>query len=171
MDVPAHKADGAVAGSVSADDPAAVGLRLIRLGSRIHRLHEECLEGLSVPLSVRQFRILDRVDHGITTLGRLAALARRRPSTITKSADSLVRQGLLTRTEGAQDRRTAVLALTQPGTALLTEARAAINDLALWLASASGMKIAVLAAFVDGLYDETEREMGSLELAGHDGEP
>ena len=136
-----------------------VGRRLIRLGSRLHRLQVERLEALSTPLSIRQYRILDRVDQGITSLGRLAELARRQPSTVSKSADSLVRQGLLTRQEAAGDRRAMVLHLTPAGARLLTEARAASGELAAWLVGASGMKLDDLASFVDVLYDETERIM------------
>jgi DNA-binding MarR family transcriptional regulator len=156
----------------SADDTAAVGLRLLRLSSRIYRLQTETLEGLSAPLSLSQFRILDRVDQGVTTLGRLAELARRRPSTTSKSADSLVRQGLLTRTEAAEDRRNMVLCLTPEGEALLAEARAAMMQLASWLASASGLASTALGTFVDGLYEETERATSSGDLpASYAAEP
>jgi len=141
------------------DTAVTVGRRLIRLGSRIHRLQVERLETLSTPLSIRQYRILDRVDQGITSLGRLAELARRQPSTVSKSADSLVRQGLLTRQEAVEDRRAMVLHLTPAGAKLLAEARAASGDLAAWLVEASGMKLDDLASFVDVLYEETERIM------------
>jgi DNA-binding MarR family transcriptional regulator len=166
MGVPAPDAsvDATDSPGGSADDAAAVGLRLLRLSSRIYRLQTESLEGLSTPLSLSQFRILDRVDQGITTLGRLAELARRRPSTISKSADSLVRQGLLTRTEAAEDRRNMVLCPTPEGAALLADARAAMTQLASWLASASGMAITELGAFIDGLYEETERATDSGDL-------
>jgi DNA-binding MarR family transcriptional regulator len=161
---PDASADATDGPGESADDAAAVGLHLLRLSSRIYRLQAEGLEGLSTPLSLSQFRILDRVDRGITTLGRLAELARRRPSTISKSADSLVRQGLLTRTEAAEDRRNMVLCLTPEGAVLLADARAAMTQLAVWLASASGMAITELRAFVDGLYEETERATGGGDL-------
>jgi DNA-binding MarR family transcriptional regulator len=141
------------------DTAVTVGRRLIRLGSRIHRLQVERLEALSTPLSIRQYRILDRVDQGITSLGRLAELARRQPSTVSKSADSLVRQGLLTRREAVEDRRAMVLHLTPAGAQLLAEARAASGDLAAWLVEKSGMKLDDLASFVDVLYEETERIM------------
>jgi DNA-binding MarR family transcriptional regulator len=152
--------------ATAADDTAAaLGWRLIRLASRLHRLQVERLAALSTPLSVRQFRILDRVDHGITSLGKLAELARRRPSTISKSADSLVRQGLITRTEDAGDRRAMVLGLTPAGTALLGQARQAVDELASWLVSISGMEASRLAAFVDELYEQTEQTMDSLGVA------
>jgi len=121
----------------------------------------ERLEALSTPLSVRQYRILDRVDQGITSLGRLAELARRQPSTVSKSADSLVRQGLLTRKEATEDRRAMVLALTPAGARLLAEARASSGDLAAWLVEASGMRPAELGSFAEALYEQTEELMDS----------
>lgn len=159
--MPTMDDNGGAATAVDARE--AVGARLIRLGSRLHRMQVERLAALSTPVSVRQYRILDRVDQGNTSLGRLARLARRRPSTISKSADSLVRQGLLTRTEGAEDRRLVVLRLTPAGAALLGEARAEISELARWLVSVSGLDAAILAVFIDDLYEQTERAMDSLE--------
>lgn len=149
--------------ATAVDAPDAVGRRLIRLGSRVHRLQVERLAALSTPLSVRQYRILDRVDQGNTSLGRLARLARRRPSTISKSADSLVRQGLLTRAEDAGDRRITVLGLTTAGAALLAEAREAMRELARWLVSVSGTDAARLAVLIDDLYEQTEHAMDALE--------
>jgi DNA-binding MarR family transcriptional regulator len=158
--------DGADAAALDTRDTRdtrdVVGARLIQLGSRVHRLYMECLAALTTPLSVRQFRILDRVDHGNTSLGQLARLARRRPSTMSKSADSLVRQGLLTRTEDVEDRRIMVLALTPAGSALLGEAREAMSELARWLVSASGMDTASLAVFIDDFYEQTEHAMDNL---------
>jgi len=105
------------------DTEVTVGRRLIRLGSRLHRLQVERLEALSTPLSIRQYRILDRVDQGITSLGRLAELARRQPSTVSKSADSLVRQGLLQASWGTSDnnRRAKFYELTATGRNRLRE--------------------------------------------------
>lgn len=102
------------------------------------------------------------MDHGNTSLGQLARLARRRPSTISKSADSLVRLGLLTRTEDAEDRRIMALALTPAGSALIGEAREAMSELARWLVSASGMDTASLAVFIDDFYEQTEHAMDNL---------
>jgi len=138
------------------------GLALIRLGSRLHRLYAETIEGLSVPLSVQQYRILDRVGLGASTLSKLAELARRQPPTISKSVDSLVRQGLLNRAEAPSDRRAAALTLTPAGTALLNEAHEALDRLARWLVEAAGANPATLAAFAESLYGQTETELDQL---------
>ena len=148
-------------------EPAAgsatdAGRALLRLGSRLHRLYAETIEGLSTPLSVPQYRILDRVGLGVTSLGQLAELARRQPPTISKSVDSLVRQGLLTRAEAAADRRATALSLTPRGAALLREAHGELDRLGRWLAEAAGADPEGLAAFAAGLYDKTEAELDLL---------
>jgi len=145
-----------------ADGAAEAGRALIRLGSRLHRLYAETIESLSVPLSVPQYRILDRVGAGVTSLSRLAELARRQPPTISKSVDSLVRQGLLTRTEAAADRRAAALSLTPRGAALLREAHEELDRLGRWLVEAADARPDRLTAFAVSLYDKTEPELDLL---------
>ncbi|NNN19386.1 MAG: winged helix DNA-binding protein [Acidimicrobiaceae bacterium] len=143
-------------GVSSYSDAVVTGKLLIRLGSRIHRLQVEVLERLSTPLSIRQYRILVRVDQGISSLSLQAEQARRQRSTVSKSADSLVRQGLLTRTEAVEDRRSVVLALTPAGLALLSEARSASEQLAVWLVQAAEISPETLAILADQLYEATE---------------
>ena len=138
------------------------GRALLRLGSRLHRLYAETIEGLSTPLSVPQYRILDRVALGVTSLGQLAELARRQPPTISKSVDSLVRQGLLTRAEAATDRRATALSLTPQGAALLREAHEALDRLARWLVAAAAADPENLTDFAMGLYGKTEAELDLL---------
>jgi DNA-binding MarR family transcriptional regulator len=148
--------------AAGADPGVQAGRALLRLGSRLHRLYAETIEGLSTPLSVQQYRILDRVGLGVTSLGQLAELARRQPPTISKSVDSLVRQGLLTRAEAATDRRATALSLTPRGAALVREAHEALDRLARWLAEAAADDPGDLAAFAAALYDQTETELDLL---------
>lgn len=160
-------AQAASAQAGTAERATEAGRALLRLGSRLHRLYAETIEGLSVPLSVPQYRILERVGLGVASLGQLAELARRQPPTISKSVDSLVRQGLLTRAEAAADRRATALSLTPKGAALLREAHAELDRLARWLAGAAAdpggaADPASLAAFAAGLYDKTEAELDLL---------
>jgi DNA-binding MarR family transcriptional regulator len=145
-----------------ADPDIEAGRALLRLGSRLHRLYAETIEGLSTPLSVQQYRILDRVGRGVTSLGQLAELARRQPPTISKSVDSLVRQGLLTRAEAATDRRATALSLTPRGAALVREAHDALDRLARWLIAAAAADPANLSDFAASLYDKTETELDLL---------
>jgi hypothetical protein len=89
-------------------------------------------------------------------LGMLAEQARRKPSTISKSADSLVRRGLLTRAEVAADRRAMVLALTPAGRQLLAEGTAALSRLAVLIADAAPVSYRELSAFTKSVYETTK---------------
>jgi DNA-binding MarR family transcriptional regulator len=168
---PRHPARPAATAGTAAPETAAsrlpdaateAGRALILLGSRLHRLYSETIEGLSIPLSVQQYRILDRVGQGVSTLSKLAELARRQPPTMSKSVDSLVRQGLLNRAEAPTDRRATALTLTPEGQALLAEAHEALDRLSRWLVEAAGANPATLTAFAADLYDQTEPELDQL---------
>lgn len=97
-----------------------LGEVLLALGGRLTRLQTELLAGLSQPLTIRQYRILSRVDNGHTSLTALAKLAHRNPSTMSESVDKMVNQGLLTRQVSETSRRTMALSLTTSGKAALT---------------------------------------------------
>ncbi|MCF3960859.1 MarR family winged helix-turn-helix transcriptional regulator [Streptomyces fuscigenes] len=104
----------------SSPDPGhTLGEVLVALGGRLTRLQTEILASLDQPLTIRQYRILARVDGGHTSLTALAKLARRNLSTMSQSVDKLVHQGLLTRRTSETSRRTMQLALTPAGTAAL----------------------------------------------------
>ncbi|WPB92355.1 MarR family winged helix-turn-helix transcriptional regulator [Streptomyces malaysiensis] len=98
---------------------ATLGEVLLALGGRLTRLQTEILAGLGQPLTIRQYRILSRVDAGNTSLTSLSKLARRNLSTMSQSVDKLVQQGLLTRKTSESSRRTMQLALTAEGAAAL----------------------------------------------------
>lgn len=143
-------------GAETAASDIAVGRALLRLGARLDRLQVENLDALSIPLSMRQFRILERIHDGVTSVRLLAELANRQPSTISKSVDSLVRQGLVTRVEAAEDRRVIKLALTDSGLALWTEAREAADDLSRRILDETGVDKSALMRMVGILYEQTE---------------
>jgi DNA-binding MarR family transcriptional regulator len=92
-----------------------LGEVLLALGGRITRLQTELLASLDPPLTIRQYRILSRVDSGYTSLTALCKLAHRNPSTMSQSVDKLVQLGLLTRGIAEHSRRTMHLALTSRG--------------------------------------------------------
>jgi DNA-binding MarR family transcriptional regulator len=143
------------------DERHEVGEALLRLGMRLYRLEVEALESLSVPLSVRQYRILDRVDHEIASMTQLAALARRQLPTISKSVDSLVRQGLLARRTSPTDRRVASLELTPAGAKVLREARRALASLATWVGDNLTLEAAPdrIVEAADRLYEAAESRL------------
>jgi DNA-binding MarR family transcriptional regulator len=133
-----------------------LGELLLLLSARLHRLQAETFEGLGVPLSLQQFRILQRVERGVTSLTGLADLAKRAPSTISKSVDSLVRQGLLTREQAPSNRRTMVLTLTGPGAATLRQGQGALENLASWLVEDVEMDHSELRELLKYLYERAE---------------
>jgi DNA-binding MarR family transcriptional regulator len=96
-----------------------LGEVLLALGGRLTRLQTEILAGLPQPLTIRQYRILSRVDSGHTSLTALCKLAHRNPSTMSESVDKMVNQGLLRRSVSDTSRRTMALALTPSGRAAL----------------------------------------------------
>jgi DNA-binding MarR family transcriptional regulator len=99
----------------AADGSATLGEILLALGGRLTRLQTELLASLDPPLTIRQYRILSRVDSGYTSLTALCKLAHRNPSTMSQSVDKLVQMGLLTRGIAEHSRRTMRLALTRRG--------------------------------------------------------
>ncbi|WP_052488740.1 MarR family transcriptional regulator [Streptomyces sp. 150FB] len=92
-----------------------LGEVLLSLGGRLTRLQTEILANLDPSLTIRQYRILSRVDSGHTSLTALCKLAHRNPSTMSQSVDKLVTQGLLTRGVSDTSRRTMRLSLTRAG--------------------------------------------------------
>jgi MarR family transcriptional regulator, organic hydroperoxide resistance regulator len=138
-----------------------LGAWLLLLSARLYRLQAETVEALGVPLSFQQFRILQRVERGVTSLTALADLAKRRPSTISKSVDSLVRQGLLTREPAPSDRRTMVLTLTTPGVAILRQGQGALENLASWLVEDVEMNHSELRELLEYLYEKAEPRIKS----------
>jgi DNA-binding MarR family transcriptional regulator len=104
---------GSTAGT--ADESGTLGEVLLALGGRLTRLQTEILASLDPPLTIRQYRILSRVDSGYTSLTALCKLAHRNPSTMSQSVDKLVQLGLLNRGTAEHSRRTMHLELTRRG--------------------------------------------------------
>lgn len=100
---------------------------LLAFAGRLTRLQTEILTELEVPLTIRQYRILSRVDAGHTSLMALCRLAHRTPATMSESVNKLVKQGLLTRATDAVDRRAMSLALTVAGRSAMEAGRAALE--------------------------------------------
>jgi len=133
------------------------GEMLLFFAGRLTRLQTEILAGLDVPLTLRQYRILTRVDAGHTSLMALCRLAHRNPPTMSESVNKLVKQGLLTRQTEAADRRTMVLALTDAGRAAQQAGRLALEKFSSELTARldEGIK-ADLFLVMRRIYDETE---------------
>lgn len=133
------------------------GEMLLSFSGRLTRLQTEILSRLEVPLTIRQYRILSRVSAGHTSLTELCRLAHRNPPTMSESVNKLVKQGLLTRETGAEDRRRMALALTDAGTAAAEAARNALEKFSSELTAGLDEPIRnELFAVMYRLYRETE---------------
>ena len=75
-----------------ATDP---GEMLLLGASRLHRLQIEELGRLDPPLTLRQYRILERVSQGYTSVSDLSRLAHRSVPTVSESVDGLIKRSLL----------------------------------------------------------------------------
>lgn len=115
---------------INADSSDSLGAVLLALGSRLTRLQTEILASLEQPLTLRQYRILSRVDAGHTSLTALCKLAHRGPSTMSESVDKLVTQGFLIRGTSDTSRRTMRLELTAKGRNALDAAARALEKFA-----------------------------------------
>jgi DNA-binding MarR family transcriptional regulator len=103
---------------------------LLAVASRIARLQDEALEDLDIQLTMRQYRVLLRVDQGYATLTILARLARRTTASLSETIDGLVRRGLLDRKAGTDDRRVVMLGITDKGKKALSVAQERLDALA-----------------------------------------
>src|ERR1700754_4660728 len=88
---------------------------LLLAASRMHRVQIELLQRMEIPLTLRQYRILQRVSQGYTSLSDLSKLVHRSLPTVSESVDGLMRRKLLVRRTSQADRRAAELSLTPQG--------------------------------------------------------
>jgi DNA-binding MarR family transcriptional regulator len=106
------------------------GHALFELAPRLTRLENAVLRSVDPPLTFRQYRLLERVADGYTTVTALGRLATITLPAISESVDVLVRKGLLERRANEQDRRESNLHLTAPGTRALEQANALLAETA-----------------------------------------
>jgi DNA-binding MarR family transcriptional regulator len=117
------------AGTIPPND-SSLGELLLDIAPRIMRLEAVRLGRLEVPLTHRQYRILQRVGQGVTSPTRISRAANISLAAISESVDALSRRGLITRESDATDRRASRLGLTSDGEVALELATKAITALA-----------------------------------------
>jgi DNA-binding MarR family transcriptional regulator len=140
-----------------------LGEVLLALGGRLTRLQTELLAGLSQPLTIRQYRILSRVDSGHTSLTALAKLAHRNPSTMSESVDKMVNQGMLGRRVSETSRRTMTLSLTKSGRAALAAGNQALAKFTAELTSGMSEELkAQLLPVFSQLYQDIQGGLDDL---------
>jgi DNA-binding MarR family transcriptional regulator len=135
-------------------DATSPGELLLMGASRLNRLQIERLGELRVPLTLRQYRILQRIDEGHTSVSDLSRLAHRSVPTVSESVDGLLKRGLLVRADSPADRRAVVLSLTPAGTRARKAAERCLADLAASVFdSLSASKQKVLGELARKMYD------------------
>lgn len=98
-------------------------IQLQRKADRARRQYELDI-WMSLPLTMAQLRSLFFINAQVnTTSGKLATVQKVTPTNITGIVDRLVKQGLVSRTEDAQDRRSLSLSTTAKGEELVTKLR------------------------------------------------
>lgn len=100
------------------DEPTrstGAGLALFALAPRLTRLENVILREVEPALTFRQYRILQRVAEGRTTLTALGRLATITLPAVSESVDVIVRKQLLRRRTDEGDRRAVYLELTPAG--------------------------------------------------------
>lgn len=112
-----------------ADDAGSLGELLLDIAPRIMRLEAMYLSRLDAPLTHRQYRILQRVDQGVTSPTQISRAAHISLAAISESVDALARRDLVTRSSDENDRRASRLGLTDAGRAAYHAARHALAEL------------------------------------------
>lgn len=120
------------------------GQLLFELAPRLTRLENSLLGNLREPLTFRQYRLLQRVAAGISTLRELRAPTTLTLAAVSESVDNLVQRELLSRVADRSDRRAVTISITGRGRQAVAEAAAVLEQLS--------------AELVDGLEaDDAER--------------
>jgi DNA-binding MarR family transcriptional regulator len=112
------------------DPEIEAGLALLEIAPRLTRLENTVLGELDPPLTFRQYRFLERVSQGHTTITALGRLATITLPAVSESVDVLVRRGLLARSPSERDRRESHLTVTAAGSSALIAAREVLDELA-----------------------------------------
>jgi MarR family transcriptional regulator, organic hydroperoxide resistance regulator len=106
------------------------GELLLLASSHLHRVQTELLQRMEIPLTLRQFHILQQVDQGHTSLSDLSRLVHRSLPTVSESVDGLLRRKLVVRRTSPTDRRAAELSLTPQGRTALELGAAKLSAIA-----------------------------------------
>lgn len=102
---------------------------LFQLAPRVIRLTDALLRELSPPVSYRQFRLLERIADGQTTLTQIGRMATLTLPSISEALDVLARKELVERRLDGDDRRSSQLALTPLGRIILDEGNKVLGEL------------------------------------------
>lgn len=103
---------------------------MLLASTRIARLMQARFARLEHPLTLRQYRMLFRIEEGNDSPTALRHLMGLTPAAVSESVDILVRRKLVARSRSSEDGRRVVLKLTSEGEAALHTASHASHRLA-----------------------------------------
>jgi DNA-binding MarR family transcriptional regulator len=137
---------------------------IIKLQRKVDRARRQYELGvwMDLPLTMAQLKSLFFISNqGSTHPGKLAAALGVTPTNVTGIIDRLIKQGLVSRTEDAQDRRVMLLQATGRGEELVTKLRERrrtyLSDL---LGRLDADELAILARGLNPLARAAERREG-----------
>ena len=149
-------------------DKIGRGEMLLLAVSRLHRLQIEELQDLEHPLTLRQYRILQRIGEGYASLSELSKLSHRSLPSTSESVDGLIRRKLLTRGISTVDRRAVALRLTTLGGHVLDAGTACLEKIAEdFFGTLSPSKQAALEALSERMYRFSGELMAWESVDGH----
>ena len=142
------------------------GHALFELAPRLTRLENTVLRDVDPPLTFRQYRLLEWIAGGYTTVTALGRLATITLPAISESVDVLVRKDVLARTANQQDRRESHLSLTDQGWSALDQARQRLQETAeLILEGVPARRRSTLAKDVRRVTDEVTASLLAAQVS------
>lgn len=108
---------------------ACVAAVLVETGPLMNRVETAFMTTTSDPMTLRQFRVLRRIEQGYDTATAIQRLGPATLASLSEVLDGLVSRGLVQRERDGVDRRVVRLQLTAKGSRAMTHAHAALADL------------------------------------------
>jgi DNA-binding MarR family transcriptional regulator len=159
-------------GGTSIDQPSPgvdPGHALFELAPRLTRLENTVLRAVDPPLTFRQYRLLERIAGGYTTVTALGRVATITLPAISESVDVLVRKDLLARRANQQDRRESHLSLTASGWSALDQATELLQQTAEQiLAGVPARRRSTLAKDISRVTDEVTAALLAAQASERD---
>lgn len=115
-------------------------LWLFELAPRVQRLQDMVLRDMRPSITFGQFRLLQRVAEGRSTLTAISQVSTLSLPTLSERIEGSVKKGLIRRKATPLDRRASILMLTKLGTDCVAEASERLEALHNWMLDPVGAK-------------------------------
>ena len=115
------------------DEAGRPDLWLFELAPRVQRLQDMVLRDMRPSITFGQFRLLQRVAEGRSTLTAISQVSTLSLPTLSERIEGSVKKGLIRRKATPLDRRASILVLTKLGTECVDEASERLQTLHNWM--------------------------------------